>query len=89
LSIFKPPLLRNTCLATLLATGMLGAYYSVTTWLSTFLETERHLSVTGRTGYLLMLITGSLAGYLASAWLSDAIGRRRSFMLFADLAGPR
>ena len=83
LSIFEPPLLRTTCLATLLASGMLGAYYSVTTWLATFLETERHLSVTGRTGYLLMLITGSLAGYLASAWLSDVIGRRHSFMLFA------
>jgi MFS family permease len=83
LMIFRPPLLRNTILATLLATGMLGAYYSVTTWLSTFLETERHLSVTGRTGYLLMLIAGSLAGYLASAWLSDAVGRRRGFISFA------
>ena len=83
LKIFRPPLLRNTLLATLLATGMMGAYYSVTTWLSTFLETERHLSVTGRTGYLLMLIVGSLAGYLASAWLSDAIGRRLNFILFA------
>ena len=36
------------------ATGALAAYYSVTTWLPTFLETERHLSVTGRTGYVLM-----------------------------------
>jgi sugar phosphate permease len=67
----------------MLATGMLAAYYSVTTWLPTFLETERHLSVTGRTGYLLMLITGSLAGYLASAWLSDAVGRRLGFIVFA------
>lgn len=83
LTIFKPPLLRDTCLATLLSTGMLAAYYSVTTWLPTFLETERHLSVTGRTGYLLMLIVGSLAGYLTSAWLSDAIGRRRGFIVFA------
>jgi MFS family permease len=83
LDIFRPPLLRNTILATSLATGALAAYYSVTTWLPTFLETERHLSVTGRTGYLLMLISGSLAGYLSSAWLADAIGRRRSFMLFA------
>jgi MFS family permease len=83
LSIFRPPLLRNTLLATSLATGMLAAYYSVTTWLPTFLETERHLSVTGRTGYLLMLIAGSLAGYLTSAWLADALGRRRNFMLFA------
>jgi MFS family permease len=83
LDIFRPPLLLTTLLATALSTGMLGAYYSVTTWLPTFLETERHLSVTGRTGYLMMLITGSLAGYLASAWLSDAVGRRRGFMGFA------
>jgi MFS family permease len=83
LDIFRPPLLPTTVLATLLSTGMMGAYYSVTTWLPTFLQTERHLSVSGRTGYLLMLILGSLAGYLASAWLSDAVGRRRGFMLFA------
>jgi sugar phosphate permease len=83
LRIFRPPLLMNTFLATLLATGMMAAYYSVTTWLPTFLATERHLSVTGTTGYLLMMIVGSLAGYLVSAWLSDALGRRRNFVLFA------
>jgi MFS family permease len=83
LDIFRPPLLLTTILATLLSAGMLGAYYAVTTWLPTFLETERHLSVSGRTGYLLMMIVGSLAGYLTSAWLSDLLGRRRGFMLFA------
>jgi MFS family permease len=83
LDIFRPPLLPTTILAALLSTGMMGAYYSVTTWLPTFLQTERHLSVTGRTGYMLMMILGSLVGYLASAWLSDAVGRRRGFMLFA------
>jgi MFS family permease len=86
LDIFRPPLLPITVLATLLSTGMLAAYYSVTTWLPTFLQTERHLSVSDRTGYLMMMIVGSLAGYLTSAWLSDAIGRRRGFMLFACCA---
>jgi MFS family permease len=86
LDIFRPPLLRTTLLATLLSTGMLAAYYSITTWLPTFLSTERHLSIAGTTGYLLMVITGSLAGYLVSAWLTDAIGRRRGFMLFAVCA---
>jgi MFS family permease len=86
LDIFRPPLLRTTLLATLLSTGMLAAYYSITTWLPTFLATERHLSIAGTTGYLLMVITGSLAGYLVSAWLTDAIGRRRGFMLFAICA---
>lgn len=87
LRIFSPALLRQTVLASLLATGMQGAYYSVTTWLPTFLKTERHLSVLGTSGYLLVLIGGSFAGYLASAWLSDAIGRRRCFMLFAFMGG--
>jgi len=73
-------------LATLLSTGMMGAYYSVTTWLPTYLETERHLSVGDRTGYLLTMIAGSFVGYLTSAWLSDAMGRRRCFMLFAGCA---
>jgi MFS family permease len=83
LAIFTPPLLRTTALASLLSTGMLGAYYSVTTWLPTYLKTERHLSVTGTSGYLLVLIAGSFAGYLTSAWLSDRVGRRGCFMLFA------
>jgi MFS family permease len=86
LDIFRPPLLRTTLLATLLSTGMMGAYYSITTWLPTFLASERHLSVGGTTGYLLMVIAGSLAGYLVSAWLTDIIGRRRGFMLFAACA---
>ena len=34
-----------------------------------------------------MLIVGSFVGYLTSAWLSDRLGRRRCFMLFALCAG--
>ncbi len=83
LDIFRAPLLSTTILATLLSAGMLGAYYSVTTFLPTYLETERHLPIADRTGYLLMVIAGSLAGYLVSAWLSDSAGRRRGFIAFA------
>lgn len=83
LSIFSAPLWARTVLASLLSSGMLGAYYSVTTWLPTYLKSERHLTVTGTSTYLLVLIAGSFAGYLTSAWLSDALGRRRGFMLFA------
>jgi MFS family permease len=83
LAIFKRPLLRTTVWASLLSTGMLGAYYSLTTWLPTYLKTERHLTVTGTSGYLLVLIAGSFAGYLTSAWLSDRLGRRRCCVLFA------
>lgn len=87
LLIFKPGILRVTVLASLLATGMQGAYYSVTTWLPTYLKMERGLSVLNTSGYLMVLIVGSFAGYLTSAWLSDTLGRRRCFILFAVCAG--
>lgn len=83
LEIFAPEMLKTTLLATLLATGMQGAYYSVTTWLPTYLKTERQLSVLNTGGYLLVLIVGSFFGYLTSAYLSDRLGRRKCFMLFA------
>lgn len=83
LHIFSGPLRRTTALASLLCTGMLGAYYAVNSWLPAYLAGERHLSAGGTSGYLLVLIAGSFAGYLTSAWLSDVLGRRRCFMLFA------
>ena len=43
--IFRPPLLRITLLGGLMGTGAQGGYYAVTTWLPTFLRTERKLSV--------------------------------------------
>jgi MFS family permease len=87
LEIFSPKLLSTTLRASLLATGMMGAYYAITTWLPTYLKTERQLSVLNTSGYLLVLILGSFIGYLTSAYLSDRIGRRRCFMLFACSAG--
>ncbi len=86
MQIFHRRILRITVLASLLATGMQGAYYSVTTWLPTYLKVERHLSVLNTSGYLVILIAGSFAGYLTSAWLSDHLGRRRCFILFAVCA---
>jgi MFS family permease len=87
LAIFSPALVKTTLLASLLATGMQGGYYAVTTWLPTYLKTERHLSVLNTGGYLLVLILGSFLGYLVSAYLSDTIGRRNGFILFAISAG--
>jgi MFS family permease len=67
----------------LLALGAQGGYYAITTWLPTFLRTERHLTVMSSGGYLGVVIIGSFAGYVAAAYLGDAIGRRRAFFVFA------
>ncbi|AIO68871.1 MFS transporter [Burkholderia oklahomensis] len=86
-AIFSPALIRTTALSALLCTGVQGGYYAVTTWLPTFLKTERHLSVIGTGGYLLVIIVGSLAGYLAGACLTDRLGRRANLLVFSVLSG--
>jgi MFS family permease len=83
MEIFSPKILRTTILASLMTTGLQGGYYAITSWLPTFLKTERKLSVVGSTGYLAMLIAGSFAGYLVGAWLADRIGRRKLFLVFS------
>jgi MFS family permease len=83
LEIFSPAMLRTTVLTCLLSIGAQGGYYAITTWLPTFLRTERKLTVLGTGGYLAVIIVGSFAGYLVSAWLTDRIGRRANFILFA------
>jgi len=55
----------------------------VTTWLPTFLRTDRGLTVVGSTGYLAIVIGGSFIGYLVGAWLADRIGRRNLFISFS------
>jgi len=82
-AIFKPAVIRRTALGALLALGAQGGYYAITTWLPTFLQKERGLTILSSGGYLAVIIIGSLAGYLVSAYLSDLIGRRSNFILFA------
>ncbi len=85
--IFKPPLLTVTFFGGLMATGGQGGYYAVTTWLPTFLRTERKLSVLDSAGYLAVSILGAFCGYLAGGVLADRIGRRFTFLVFAVGAG--
>jgi MFS family permease len=83
LEIFSPGILKTTILTCILTTGAQGGYYAITTWLPTFLRTERKLTVLGSGGYLAVIIIGSFAGYIVSAWLNDRIGRRTNFIVFA------
>ena len=82
-AIFSPKMISITVRAVLLTTGAQGGYYAITTWLPTYLKTERHLTVLGTGGYLAMVIVGSYVGYIVSAFLTDYLGRKKNFILFA------
>jgi predicted MFS family arabinose efflux permease len=86
LDIFRPPLLRTTLVASLLAAGALGGNYTILTWLPTFLSLGRKLSILNTGAYLATNIAGSFFGYVVSAHLSDWLGRRRTFALTAVCA---
>jgi MFS family permease len=85
--ILQGKLLRTTLAASLLATGIQGGYYAMFTWIPTYLKKERELTIVGTSGYLFVVIAGAFLGYLSAGWVHDRLGRRRTFALFAALAG--
>lgn len=84
--IFSGPLGRTTFFASLLATGVQGGYYTLASWVPTFLKTERGLSVVGTGGYLVFLISGAFIGYVSGGYLTDKLGRKKTFLLFSILS---
>ncbi|MDX3077132.1 MFS transporter [Streptomyces sp. MI02-7b] len=85
-AVFRGEPGRRTFFATVLATGVQGGYYTIATWLPTYLKTERGLTVVGTGGYLFLLITGAFLGYLTAGYVTDRLGRKKTFALFAVLS---
>ncbi|RZS45079.1 putative MFS family arabinose efflux permease [Herbihabitans rhizosphaerae] len=85
-AIFRRDLLRTTVFASILATGCQGGYYTLATWLPTFLKDHRGLTLINTGPYYLFLITGAFAGYLCGGYFTDRLGRKNTFRLFAVLS---
>ncbi|WP_394616424.1 MFS transporter [Lentzea sp. JNUCC 0626] len=81
--IFQGPILKTTLFASLLATGVQGGYYTLALWLPAFLQTGRGLTIIGTGAYLAFLITGAWIGYVCGGYLTDYLGRKKTFTLFA------
>jgi len=82
-AIFAPGVVLRTVLASMLAMGVQGSSYAIIFWLPTFLKTVRHLSATGAGSYVMVVTLGAFCGYICSAYLTDTVGRRRNFLLYA------
>ncbi|MFG2756539.1 MFS transporter [Streptomyces wuyuanensis] len=85
-AIFRKDLARTTVFAVLLSTGVQGGYYTLATWVPTYLKSERGLTVVGTGGYLALLISGAFIGYLTGGYLTDVLGRKKNIALFAVLS---
>ena len=72
-----------TLVGSLFGLGAHGGYYSLFTWLPTYLTQERHLSVVGTGSYLGVIIAAYWLGCVAAGQLLDRLGRRRTVAWFA------
>ncbi|HEV7628703.1 MAG TPA: MFS transporter [Streptomyces sp.] len=85
-TIFAPDLRRTTLFGVLLSTGVQGGYYTLATWVPSYLKTDRGLTVVGTGGFLTFLISGAFIGYLTGGYLTDKLGRKRNVAVFAVLS---
>jgi MFS family permease len=82
-SAFREPHLWTTIKVSLMVTGAQGGGYAIGIWMPTYLRTVRHLSSTGTGGFLMVQVVAALCGFLLGTYLSDAIGRKWTFLLSA------
>ncbi len=86
-TIFRPPLLRRTLLASAVASAVLVAYWGLFSWLPSFLATPVEkggagLTLTKSAKWMVLVQIGAFFGYVTFGWIADRIGRRPAFTLF-------
>jgi MFS family permease len=81
--IFAPGIARTTFFASLLAIGVQTGYYALVTWMPTYLTTQRHIPAVTSGSFLYLLIGGAYIGYITAGYINDAIGRKRTFIIFS------
>jgi len=85
-SAFRGEHLWTTVKVSLMVAGAQGSGYAIGIWMPTYLRTVRHFSAAATGGFLLVQILGALCGFLIGTWLSDAIGRKQTFLWSAILS---
>jgi len=80
--MLAPALRKTTAFAMTVVTLTMAAYWFKTIWLPTYFHESRGLSLDQSAWLLVMDQIGSVAGYVAFGFASDAWGRRPSFTVF-------
>ncbi|MGA2624964.1 MAG: MFS transporter [Bacteroidota bacterium] len=89
--IFRPPLLRKTFIASVIATSVLFAYWGLFTWMPTFLSSSLEkggagMSIVQSSGWIVVMQVGAFFGYVMFGFLADKFGRRFTFIGFLAFA---
>jgi len=72
-------------LALILATLNLSAYWFTYSWLPTYLQEERGMSLAKSVGWMLVTQAGGLLGYLSFGWVADWLGRRPATSIYGSI----
>jgi MFS family permease len=83
--IFSPALRRNTLLGTAVAALALFGWWGGSTWLPTFLHTDRGIPTATVALFMTVLNLGMFVGYNVFGLIADRIGRKYALLL--SLAG--
>ncbi|WP_043929909.1 MFS transporter [Bacillus sp. EB01] len=89
--LFRGNLLKPTIIGTLFCIVGLGASYPIATWLPAYLGTPvseggAGFNVVNASIFMVPFYLGSICGYIVYGFLSDKIGRKKSFALFFAVA---
>ncbi|WP_330177323.1 MFS transporter [Streptomyces sp. NBC_01498] len=83
--IFAPELRRNTLLATIVATLAMFGAWGASTWLPTYLQSDKDIPAATVAMFMTVLNLGMFVGYNVFGLIADRIGRKNALVL--SLAG--
>ncbi len=89
--LFGPALWRRTVLATLLTGSVMFGNWGLFFWLPSFLATPIEqggagMSILRSMSWIIPMQVGAYLGYLSFGFISDRLGRRRTFILYLTAA---
>jgi len=85
--IFRRPLLKDTLVTTLMNTGTMFAWWGLFTWIPAYLglpaeEGGLGLSVVKTSTWIIVMQTGMWLGYVSFGFISDRVGRKKSYIIY-------
>jgi MFS family permease len=85
--IFRPPLLKDTVITSLMNAGTMFAWWGLFTWIPAYLglsqaQGGRGLSVAKTSSWIIVMQTGMWLGYVSFGFICDRVGRKKTYISY-------